>query len=321
MTQVRVAVPVRPSDPPFMQPLASRSLRDTEPRQWHRPWGDNVLAKGYLREAFFRRDANGELCRRLILEPERRSLEASGERGVGGGASWEAIDPFRKQLIIDLTFERRKLDRDEGREDEQLTVGFYCGVLGNGHPGMIDNGGVTGILNLDNDHDLDYFRRKWEPWIECGVLSELSHDAGSPADRWEAAKNLLNDQWERWGLYGVTEAISHGPGFSWLPWQGTPMWCLSRYILNRDPNNLLTWPDDAEVTIMNHPHKRSNGESGLLSHDEIRDFKSRGWGVGSWHPTGDYAVNLPDAGPPPDRDPDEPDPNPDPNPGDRKDIG
>ena len=335
MTQPQVLVPVRPDDPPFMHGLAARTnpegryTGDTNPRKWAIPWGDRERCTSHLRDAFHRRDANGDLCQRLILEPEMRSRDGAewphpnenGHIGVGCGASWEAIDPFLKQVIIDMTYQRREEDRLAGRPP--ITVGFYVNAVCNGMPGMIRNHTSTDVINLDRDRDLETFKRNWEPWVECGVLSELNYDAGVHPQWWDKVKNLLNDQMQRYGIYGMTESIKWDDNagrppnrYTWAEYQ-IPMWCISRYILSRDPLGQLVWPwaDDplgstpmhsdvdrtGHVWIMNSNHTYWGGTSGLLTVDQVRDYRRRGWGVGSWTPWhgADEMVNLP-MGPSPD---------------------
>ena len=318
----QVAVPVRPSDPPFMNPLSARTNDGWEnPRRWGNRWSDRRQAGDLLWEAFHRTDANGDLVQRIILEPERRSVDAAGEMGVGPGADWTAIDPFLKQLIINVTMERRKEDRAAGRDE--ITVGFYNGYLNNGMAGLISNHTADGVVDLRDDRDLEQFKTKWEPWIECGVLSELNHDAGVKA--WDEVKELLLQQYTRFGLYGLTEAIrwDRNDGiwptrYDWSQYEGVDMWCISRYMLSRDPTGQLAWPwsfrggehdtenifgQPASVWMMNSTHTYVNhdGETvrGLMTTDEVHQYVQRGWGVGSWNAQGDYAVNL-NQGPTPD---------------------
>lgn len=311
-----VHVPVRPTDPPFMQPLAARTNDgDENPRKWGDQWGRRDQCMAHLRECFHRVDANGDLCQRIILEPEKRSLDGAGaswgpgvhengHMGLGVGCSWEAIDPFLKQVIIEVTEDRRKEDRAAGRPE--ISVGFYTNSVNNGMPGMIQNHTSTDCINLDDDHDLETFKRNWEPWIQCGVLSELSFDAGVHNWLWDSVKDLLGDQMERFGLYGVTESIKWTSNngqpptrYEWAPFQ-VPMWCISRYMLSRDPLGFLEWDWAAgqRVWIMNSPHTYWGGTSGLLTPQQVRDYKRRGWGVGSWHLDGDSMVNLPARGTP-----------------------
>ena len=319
---VQVNVPVRPDDPPFMMPLAARTQDgDENPRKWSNPWGRRDQCMAHLRAAFHRTDHNGELCKRVVLEPEKRSLDGAGESwgpgvhenghmGLGIGCSWEAIDPFLKQVIIEVTEDRRKEDRAAGRDE--VSVGFYTNSVNNGMPGMIQNHTSTGCISLDDDHDLETFKRNWEPWIQCGVLSELSFDAGVHNWLWDDVKDLLNDQSERFGLYGLTESIKWTDNsgtpptrYTWAEYQ-VPMWCISRYILSRDPLGLLVWPEGARVWIMNSAHTYWGGTSGLLTEAQAHDYTRRGWGVGSWtpHHGADEIVNLPPF-----------DPNPTPGPG------
>jgi len=269
-----------------------------------------------LREAFHRVDAQGELCRRIILEPEMRSKDGAGESwgpgvhenghmGLGMGASWEAIDPFLKQVIIDMTYQRREEDRIAGRP--LLTVGFYTNAVCNGMPGMIRNHTSTDCLNLDNDHDLENFKRNWLPWVECGVLSELNYDAGVHNWLWPKVKNLLDDQMDRYGLYGMTESIKWDDNggtppnrYTWAKYQ-IPMWCISRYLLSRDPEGKLEfdWDGGDRVWTMSSPHTYWGGTSGLLTVEQALDYRRRGFGVGSWHLDGDSVVNLADPIPDP----------------------
>ena len=216
MTQV--TVPVRPDDPPFMHQLASRTginppyAGDANPRKWGILWGDRERCTAHLRAAFHRTDANGDLCQRLILEPEMRSMDGAawpppnehGHMGVGCGASWEAIDPFLKQVIIDMTYQRREEDRLAGRPP--ITVGFYVNAVCNGMPGMIRNHTSTDVINLDDDRELEIFKRNWLPWVECGVLSELNYDAGVHEQWWGKVSNLIDDQLQRYGIYGMPES-------------------------------------------------------------------------------------------------------------------
>ena len=315
MTQV--TVPVRPDDPPFMHPWASRTginppyAGDANPRKWSIPWGDRERCTAHLRAAFHRTDANGDLCQRLILEPEMRSMDGAawpppnehGHMGVGCGASWEAIDPFLKQVIIDMTYERREEDRLAGRPP--ITVGFYVNAVCNGMPGMIRNHTSTDVINLDDDRELEIFKRNWLPWVECGVLSELNYDAGVHEQWWGKVINLIDDQMQRYGIYGMTESIKWTDNggtpprrYTWADYQ-IPMWCISRYILSRDPTGLLVWPEGVHVWIMNSNHTYWGGTSGLLTEAQARDYTRRGWGVGSWTPWygADEMVNLPERGP------------------------
>ncbi len=311
MTQV--AVPVRPTDPPFLITLASRTTDgDANPRNWGADWMNPDTAMRYMRESLHRTDANGDWPQRVVIEATKRTPNAVEPMALTNGAGWESIEEIRKHILIEAIFDRRAEDQAAGRP--KLSVGFYCGVIGNGQPGMIDNRLSDNVLNLDRDGDLDSFKRNWEPWIQCGVLSELWHDAGSmdrpeqPAgNRWLAVKNLLEDQKARFGLHGGTEAIKwlseKGNGnFVWQDYDGVPMWCISRFILQRDPDNELNWFDDAEVWIMNAAHfiktGPRKGERGLLTAAETRDFTRRGWGVGSWTRwyQADRMVNLPARG-------------------------
>ncbi len=320
----QVKVPVRPKDPPFMQPLASRSQDGWEnPRNWSGNWQDYDKAGQHLWDLFHRTDACGDFVQRIILEPEMRTPDAWGHQSVGGGAGWEAIDPYHKQLIIDITMERRREDRNAGRPE--ITVGFYNGCINDGMPGLISNHTNRNVVDITTDKGLDAFRRQWEPWVECEVLSELNHDAGTSVantgPRWEAVKKLLEQQWVRFGLYGLTEAIlwTDNTGtppnrYTWAPYDGVDMWCISRFILQRDPIGQLVWPwahplqpseDDsdrrniqglpASVWIMNSAHTLSDGSSGLLTEEQARDYANRGWGVGSWTSNhgADQIVNLP----------------------------
>ena len=225
----------------------------------------------------------------------------NGHMGVGCGASWEAIDPFLKQVIIEITEDRRREDRAAGRPE--ISVGFYVNSVNNGMPGMILNHTSTGCISLDDDHDLETFKRNWEPWIQCGVLSELNYDAGTHTWLWDDVKDLLGDQMERFGLYGMTEAIKWNDNagrpptrYTWAEYQ-IPMWCISRYILQRDSTGQLEfdWNAGDRVWIMNSNHTYSGGTSGLLTEAQARDYTWRGWGVGSWTPWhgADLMVNLP----------------------------
>ena len=236
--------------------------------------------------------------------------------GVGVGCGWEAIDPFLKQVIIEVTEDRRREDRAAGREE--VSVGFYTNSVNNGMPGMILNHTSTDCINLDDDHDLETFKRNWEPWIQCGVLSELNFDAGVHNWLWITVRDLVNDQMERFGLYGLTESIKWDDNagrppnrYTWARYQGIDMWCISRYILSRDPLGQLVWPwaDDPKgsdpmepgvegpghVWIMNSAHTYWGGTSGLLTPIQVHDYRRRGWGVGSWtpHHGADLLVNLP----------------------------
>lgn len=293
----QVAVAVRPTDPVFFIALAARTRDgDENPRKWVHGWKEDPMCMTAMRENLRRTDARGNLCQRIVIEPEKRGPGANGQITVGPGADWEAIDDFRKHVLIEAVLDRRKEDREVGRPE--LTVGFYVDAGSDGMPGLITNHmNQNSVPNLDKDSSR--WDRKWLPWVDCGILSEIWYDAGSRDDRWDGVRNLLEDQKARHGLHGGTEAIRwnsrDGRNYDWAAYIGVPMWCISRYILYRDPQNLLSWPDHAEVHIMNSAHRLPDGTSGLLTVEQARDYGKRGWTVGSWtrwHDA-DALVNLP----------------------------
>ena len=278
----QVAVPVRPTDPPFFMALAARVYSDEWPRKWVNNWRDRHGCMADIRANLHRTDAQGHLCQRVVIEPEKRGPAANGRITVGPGADWEAMDPFRKHVLIEAVMDRRAEDRLEGRPE--LTVGFYVDAGSDGPPGLISNHMSAAVPNLDRDSSR--WDRKWLPWVDCGLLSEIWYDAGTATDeRWDGVRNLLEDQKARHGLHGGTEAIRwndrQGRSYDWADYD-VPMWCISRYMLFRDPNGNVTWPDDAEVHIMNSNHKLPDGTSGLLTERQARDYTRRGWSVGSW---------------------------------------
>ena len=137
MTQV--AVPVRPTDPPFHITLAGVDSRtDMMYRRWASGWRDDPKEQErVLWENFHRTDAQGNLCQRVMMECEKRSPNAFEPMALGNGAGWESIDPFKKHLIIYLVEQRRKEDAAAGRPP--MSFGFYVGCIGNSMPGMISN--------------------------------------------------------------------------------------------------------------------------------------------------------------------------------------
>jgi len=183
-----------------------------------------------------------------------------------------------------------------------MTFGFYCGVDNNGDQWTNDSGTATGCLSLDTDEGKMLFERNFGPWLDLGVLSEVWWDAGARPDTpyWEQVKNLLEDQHARYGLHGGTEAIMNSregdapwpEDIVWYPYEGVPMLCVSRFILDRNPALDLRWPDNAEVHIMSSTHLRIDGTPGNLTVAQARDFTRRGWIVGSWLPPQDVTVNL-----------------------------
>jgi hypothetical protein len=269
---------------------------------------------GYLRSQFFdRRDAQGNLFHRYIVEPEPRGPNMVDTMAVTSGAAWGAYDPYRRECLIRILEERRDYDRSQGYD--LTTMGFYAGCINNGVAGTKSNRTADSVIDLANTRDKAVFLENWGKWIEGGWLSELSWDAGvkvdypprvpEERDRWPLVKNLLKDQKEQFGLHGVTEAIrwTDNTGtwpnkYTWAPWDDVPMWCISRYILDRDPLGELTWEPGQEVWIMNSPHRRQDGTPGLLPPSAARDYAERGWGVGTWNPQGDNMVNLPPIGTP-----------------------
>ena len=279
MTQV--TVPVRPTDAPFFNSFAARTRDgDHNPRKWGIPWGRDYQCMEHLRSVFHLTDPDGNLVQRVILEPEKRSPDGTGKMGVSSGASWEIMDPFRKQVLIDVVHDRWSEDDNAGRP--RCTVGFYENAVNDGSPYSLRNTG-TGCLSLDTDAGLERFKVKWGPWLDTGILSEVCYDAGIYDHLWGPVQNLLEDQMARFGLYGMTEAIrwdsrTNPPRrvYEWAEYR-VPMWCISRYILSRDPDNLLSWEPDEHVWIMNSPKT-----SGLLTAAQAADFRKRGWGVGFW---------------------------------------
>lgn len=247
-----VQVPVRPTDPPFLIHLAGTDY-DTHLhyRRWVSGWRDSPHEQErILNENLHRTDAQGNICQRVVIEAEKRTANAFEPMALTNGAGWESMDQFRKHLLIYAVEQRRKEDAQAGRP--LLSVGFYCGCIGNGMPGMIQNYMSDDILNLDNTQDLENFKRNWEPWIQCGVLSELWHDAGTMSidrndgngkvKRWPDVKKLIHSQRKLFGLHGGTEAINYSANHGqWLPYDDVPMWCLSRYILQHDRENSLSW--------------------------------------------------------------------------------
>lgn len=299
----QVAVPVRPDDPPFFIHLASRTQDgDSNPRKWGISWGNDERAMLDFRQNLERRDAQGNLCQRVCIEPEKRSMDGADvpHMGVGTGAAWNTIDPFRKQIIIEAVEDRRREDRTAGRPE--LTVGFYVNSCCNGMgKGMIQNHGSSDVVNLDTDEGLEAFKIAFEPWVECGVLSEIWYDAGFFRDYKEKVINLLGDQKDRYGLHGGTEAIEllhTGQPFEFAPYS-MPCWAISRYLLYRDPLQELTFEPGQEVWTMNGAHRLPDGTAGLLTEQQAHKYTENGIGVGSWtrwHDA-DLMVNLPPRGP------------------------
>ena len=183
-----------------------------------------------------------------------------------------------------------------------MTFGFYCGSKGDGDQLSNSSHTATGVLSLDTKEGTEKFERSFLPWLEMGLLSEVWWDAGARPDRLPDCLNLLNDQLERYGLHGGVEAIPHtrdrDPDTRWpddIRWPGSapcPLLCLSRFILDRDPSNRLSWPDGDEVHIMNTHHKRVDGTPGNLTRSQARNFTARNWIVGSWLSQHDNMVNL-----------------------------
>ncbi|MBW2559834.1 MAG: hypothetical protein JRE40_03145 [Deltaproteobacteria bacterium] len=314
-----VVVPVRPSDPPFKIPLAAATSSnqagdDANPRNWVWKWRDDNRCAGMLRDQFHRVDAQGNLAQRFIIEAEMRTPNAIDASAVTSGMDWEAMDPFRKHVLIDILEERRAEDLAAGRP--LTTIEFYVGSISDGMPGLIRNHTSSGVPTLNNDKGIDNFRRKWEPWIEAEVLSGIWWDAGVKIDnkgtplerdRFPLVIDLIEDAYQRYGLHGGTEMIRWNSysGFwpkqvyDWAPYQ-IPMLAISRSILDRDHDQSMVFDPGNEVWIMNSDHKRWDGSPGALTVEQARDYERRNVRVGSWigYPHLDDKVNLPPVGTP-----------------------
>lgn len=300
-----MTIQVRPTDPIFKYSWAQRSQDghegDDNQRAYNAAYANDP--NQFVYDQFHRRDAQGNLCQRYICEPERRTLDADGHMGVGNGR-WHGIPSERRDIIVWNILERWREDDEADRD--RMTFGFYCGSIGDGDQWGQSNHMARWIINLDTDQGKMLFERSFGPWLDMGVLSEVWWDAGSKSDRLADCLNLLNDQSDRYGLHGGVEAIPHTRDRdAGTPWPGDITWpkvapcpllCLSRFILDRDPDNLVAWPEGSEVHIMNTIHERVDGTPGNLTIAQARDFTRRGWIVSSWRPQQDGLVNLPDRG-------------------------
>ncbi len=310
----RVAVPVRSKEPMFIENFAQRS-QDSFVDNWRKYIGSYGLQDQasdrpeHIWEMLHREDARGNLVSRLIFEPDRRSRVHDGRMHVSF-ARWFGVESELRQFLIEGVEERRAEDRAAGRPE--MTIGFYVGSFTNGSPYTTNLRTATGQLNLRNRRD----RRKWEynilPWVDCGMLSELWYDAGARSTNWtqkhwDMTRSNLEQQRNRYGLYGGTEALPHTrdsdsstpwpQDINWIDPGDTPVHCISRFILDRDPGGLIDvkerWGANREVHVQSSQHLRLNGMSGALRRHEARDFAARGWVVGSWMRPEDWIVNLP----------------------------
>lgn len=310
----RVAVPVRSKEPMFVAHLANRS-QDSYVDNWRRyngAYGFQEHAEDrpeHIWEILHRTDARGDLVSRVIIELERRGKDSNGRSHVSFGR-WHGVESELRQFLIEGVEQRREEDRAVGRLE--LTIGFYVGSWTNGSPYTVNLRTATGQLNLKSKRD----RRLWEksilPWIDCGMLSELWYDAGALGgawDRkhWDRTRSNLDQQMNRYGLYGGTEAYPHTrdrdrstpwpQDITWVDPKDTPIHCISRYILDRDPAGLMNitkdWGADREVHIQSSSHRRIDGTSGALTEDMARDYTARGFVVGSWMRAQDWIINLP----------------------------
>lgn len=298
---MNVPNPVRPTDPIFKDNWARRGgghQGEDNQRGYNAHYQDDP--NQFVYDQFHRTDSQGNLVQRYICEPERRTLDALGHLGVGNGR-WHGIPEERRDIISWNILERWREDDIEGRP--RMTFGFYCGFVGNGDQLGQSNHTADGCISLDTKQGTQQFERSFGPWLEMGLLSEVWWDAGSKHDRMPVVLNLLNDQLERYGLHGGTEAIPHtrdnDPATPWpqdISWPQVapcPLLCLSRFILDRDPQEELAWPSGSEVHVMSTHHPRLDGTSGSLTVAQALRFTKRRWTVGSWlSPGDDNIVNL-----------------------------
>lgn len=297
-------VPVRPKDPIFLYGWAKRSQDGLEGGDRQRGYVLDYLndPNQFVYDQFHRRDARGELVKRYICEPERRTAYRDGSMGVGG-SRWLGIPQERRDIIIWNILERWRED-DEANRD-RMTFGFYCGSDCNGDQWSQSSHTADGVLNLRRYRDRKKFLRSFGPWLDMGLLSEIWWDAGSRDAYYPACRELLEQQSKRYGLHGGVEALRHSrdedPSTPWpsdIKWEEydrVPRLCVSRFILDRDPANDLTWMWWNEAHIMSSSLKRIDGSSGQLSRQQAQDFTNRGWVVGAWDMASDHLVNLPSA--------------------------
>jgi hypothetical protein len=132
----------------------------------------------------------------------------------------------------------------------------------------------------------------FEPWVDSGALDEVWFDNANDTSNFGPVLQMINWIEARWSQVrcGI-EAYPHtlGSGGVWpqdIVWGNyvVPMLALSSFIEARDPEHELSWdPDRTEVHMIHTPHAP-------LLMDDLNDYRSRGYIVGSGRPWLDWGV-------------------------------
>lgn len=301
-------VEVRTSDPVFWNNFAPRTVVFDNPRGYvigtndSENWLDHPAA--YMYGEFHRTDAQGNLVQRYIARLERPTgNDLHGGRMVPF-AVWHGISVDRRIIIIDAIEARQLEDRNAGRPE--MTFGIYVAAWNDGSAYTTNMHTASHVIDVDNEAEVDRWLCTIEPWLTTGCLSEIWYDAGSAMRNIRAILELLEWQSKEFGLHGATEALFHvrdaDPSTPWpgdITWHWVaPQMCLSRFVMDRDPDNQLRFTPQQETHIINSPNKRVDGSTGAFGETVARGYTSRGFIVGSNRRALDQFINLP-SGPTP----------------------
>lgn len=241
------------------------------------PHGYNPL---YLSDPYTYISNQAQRGSRLALRIEPPSPQYGGGPAVPSTA-WYGIARDRRDAFIQALLDHQKINPDD-------TFELYIGAR-QSSPYTLNMATAREVPDLDNLDQREAFETSILPWLDAGCLQGVIFDAGSGIENLGRMLLLMKQIERRYGLHAMTEAIIHHlptggvwpDDIRWGLWAGFPMMCISRFMLFRDPEMTVEWPDESEVHILSSPHARPDGSSGVLTPTEISSYRGRGWKVGS----------------------------------------